>query len=361
MTNKKKIALLNFPLDNNFGGNLQRYALIKVLTDMGYEVEHLSTQFTFIDYRPLVKRIKTWIKFMLGRLTPISYPMPVKRWMEYKSLRPLLPFYDKYIPHTKPIYSYEDLKDYQDYDIYLVGSDQVWRRSMSGVYPYTSMFFDFVNNPKAKKVAYGVSMGTANNELSDDELTEISPLYAQFSATSVREASALDLFEQYGWVKPQAEVVLDPTLLLNRQIYEDIISNAKTIRHKEEVYCYVLDVDAEKKSKIDAKLVELGAKAHYCVLGEDRISIEQWLRNVRDARYVITDSYHGVLFSIIFNKPFLFLYNERRGNERVQFFLQCLGIKMNAPRFDWDIINERLEKLKLQSISILEKSLKCNK
>ena len=358
MTTKKKIALLNFPLDNNFGGNLQRYALIKVLTDMGYEVEHLSTQFTFYDYRPLVKRIKTWIKWLLGMLPKGTYPMPIRKIRFDRGMRYVWPFYEKYIPHTQAIYDYDELKTYQDYDIYIVGSDQVWRRSMSGFYPYTSMYFDFVENKEAKKIAYGVSFGTENNELSADEIEQVKSLYKGFLAVSVREKSGLKLLEQYGCTDPQPQVVLDPTLLLERSVYDTLIANANTCAPKGDVFCYVLDMDDKKKSAIQNYAKEHSAKPYYGGIEQDLISIEQWLRNIRDAKYVLTDSYHGVLFSIIFNVPFKFLKNERRGNERVSSIMSLLGIEENSVIMDWKPINMHLHEQREKSLMFLKAAAK---
>lgn len=355
MTIKKKIALLNFPLDGNYGGNLQRFALIKVLTDMGYDVTHLSTRFKFWETNSRYKRFKCLLRYKLGLFQKEKRKTLVMQFKYQEEMKAIMPFYEKYVPHTEPIFSYDDIRTYQNFAAYMVGSDQVWRRSMNGYFPYSTMFFDFIKNPNAKKIAYGISLGTGENELSESDLEEVSPLYKDFHAVSVREQSALTLFEQYGWTKPVAQVVLDPTLLLKKEDYDSIIENARTKRTKEKVFCYVLDLDEEKKSKIRFKIQELGKTAHYCVFGKDRISIEQWLRNIRDAKYVITDSYHGVLFSIIFNRPFLFLENKRRGNERVDYVMKFLGITNDT--FDWEQINTKIDAERIKSCAFLKNAL----
>lgn len=352
---RKKIALLNFPVDNNYGGNLQRFALMKALTDMGYDVTHLSTRLSYTDYRPFIKRIKSYVKFFLGILPETAYPGGLKQYIYKKELKVILPFYEKYVKHTQPIYTYEELCRYQDFDMYVVGSDQVWRRSMNGTFPYSAMFFDFIKQPNKKKIAYGISLGTAKNELSESDLEEVSPLYREFHAVSVREQSALTLFEQYGWTKPVAQVVLDPTLLLDKNVYNDIINDGRTIRPNGDVFCYVLDYTQNNEDTIKQKINEIGGNAYMCALGKNKTSIEQWLRNIRDAKYVITDSYHGVLFSIVFNRPFLFLKNERRGNERVNHIMELLGVKNDC--FDWGQINVRLEEECAKSFAFLKESL----
>lgn len=355
MSNKKKIALLNFPLDNNFGGNLQRYALMRVLNEMGYDVTHLSTQFQFEDNCSAFKRITSYIKYKFG-LYPSNYiPAWIRQSKYKKGLKAIMPFYNRYIKHTNPIYNYENLCAYQDFDIYLVGSDQVWRRSMNGFFPYTAMFFDFIKQPDKRKIAYGISLGTTENELSEEDLQEVTPLYKKFYATSVRENTALSLFEQYGWTSPVAQAVLDPTLLLNKAVYNEIISDGRTRNPNGHIFCYVLDFTKEKERMIRQTARDLGGKTYMCSL-EDNTSIGQWLRNIRDAKYVITDSYHGVLFSIIFNRPFLFLENQRRGNERVSHIIKLLGV--NPEYFDWSAINQRIDEEQEKSISFLREVLK---
>ena len=86
------------------------------------------------------------------------------------------------------------------------------------------------------------------------------------------------------------------------------------------------------------------------------VSIEQWLCNIMNSKMVITDSFHGTVFSILFNKPFVFVGNEKRGNARIDSLFKLLDIK-NTDSINWSFINKRLEEQRTLSISFLQKSL----
>ena len=89
-----------------------------------------------------------------------------------------------------------------------------------------------------------------------------------------------------------------------------------------------------------------------------RISIQQWLRSFYDASYIITDSYHGLLFSIIFNKPFKLIKNEVRGNTRFESIINMLDIPLDIEITDWTLINKNIKKWQQISIDYLVNSLK---
>ena len=167
-----KIALLNLPYDNNYGGNLQRYALMKVLQDMGHDVTHLNLRFHYhlpwykVPYS-YTKRII--LKYVLGRDVRINQEKYSRE--QYQERCAITEsFYQKYIKHTEPLYKLSELKKYTDFDAYVVGSDQVWRKKIANKYLPT-MFLDFLpKDSKAKRIAYGVSLGVAENELSEEEI-----------------------------------------------------------------------------------------------------------------------------------------------------------------------------------------------
>ena len=98
------------------------------------------------------------------------------------------------------------------------------------------------------------------------------------------------------------------------------------------------------------------------LLDAGNVSIEQWLNNIRCCDMVITDSYHGVVFSIIFGKKFKFMGNSIRGNDRIDSLFSILGIdENNTLDCDWNVINERICKLKEKSLSFLVNGLNSNR
>lgn len=316
-----KIALLNLPFDSNYGGNLQRYALVKILQDMGVEVEHI-----FIMYRP---RLKWYMKplvytYRIMKFVCGACDNPIDKegayWHKYWNIyQDALSFYNKYIPHTDLITKKSDLKKLSKYDAYIVGSDQVWRKKIASQYGVKTYFFDYLKDATAPRYAFAVSFGTDKNELCAKEVSELGLLYSKFSKVSVRESSGLKLLARYGWNNPKPDLCLDPTFLLKAKDYNALIDAAETSPCKGELFCYILD----KTPEIE-KLIELESKKRNLTpfeqsLGQDgkSMTIEQWLRCFRDSSFIITDSYHGTVFSIIYNKPHITLKNSFRGNARL--------------------------------------------
>ena len=355
-----KIALINLKYDNNYGGNLQRYALMKVLQNKGHDVTHLNLRFNY--HRPWYKMLLSLIKIMVKKFF-LGKDVKIPRWQHaqhtYEELCSITePFYNKYVKHTEQITDLRKLSKFNGFDAYFVGSDQVWRKRIAGDYIKT-MFLDFLpENTKSRRIAYGVSLGVAENELCNEEIKQLSDLYQRFDAVSVREDSALDMFKQYGWNKPQAIQVLDPTLLLCKEDYMLLIENGKTIQSDGNLFCYILDKTDDMDCLIQQKAKELNLKAFE--LGLDKpVSIEQWLRSFSDSEYVITDSYHGLVFSIIFNKPFFLIRNEFRGNARFESVIRMFGIHDDcSDNLNWNLINKSIAEYREKSFCFIANALK---
>lgn len=362
-----RIALLNLPFDNNYGGNLQRFALMQVLQDMGYDVTHLFVNFTWYDTRvsgrcPIYTLIRRIGRKLLKDWTAGIYPERHNKERFLKDNASALPFYQRYIKHTKMITSYRDLCKYRYFDVYVVGSDQAWRKTMTVCYPFSSLFFDFLEDVKhIKRIAYGVSFGTNKNELTDEDIAQLGRLYKLFDATSVREDSGLDLLKLYGWTHPKAELVLDPTFLLPKEKYVEIIKAGNTRSSEGNMFCYVLDRNDDIDNQINRLASEKGLKPFQMSINTDGMfSIEQWLRSFMDSDYIVTDSFHGFVFSIIFNKPVKLMYNQFRGNERFESIMRMLSYNPDSENIEWDAINKQIQELSQKSKQFLLKSLGCN-
>ena len=345
-----KIGLLNLPIDDNYGGNLQRYALVKVVQDMGHEVTHLLTM---RHVKPLKK---TGVVAFLKRLVKwiVLYnkcPFGAENVLDYSLVRS---FYDKYIKHTIPIFDDQSIHKFNSFDAYIVGSDQVWRKKIVNPYQLNTFMLDFVKDP-AKKIAYAVSLGNSKPELSANEADSIKRYYSQFSAVSVREKSALDILNEYRWTNPKAEWLVDPTLLLKKEDYLEVVNSAETSRMEGDMFCYILDSTKEKMDFIEHEAISQNMKPF--ITGLHKISIEQWLRNFNDAEFIVTDSYHGFVFSMIFNKPVKLFLNEFRGNTRFESLFELLGISKDQEHFDWKRINAVLEINRQKSLTWLQGAL----
>lgn len=358
-----KIALLNLTVDNNFGGNLQRYALMKVLSDLGHDVVFLNVR---TKYK--LKWYKYPYSYMKRGLKRIFDPDIHIQLEKYKTLEMervcevQKEFYDKYVKHTAPLFTPKDLinESKKAYDAFVVGSDQVWRKRMTKQIGLKNYFFHFLKDVSVVKIAYSASFGVDYNQYTKKEIKQLGSLYKQFAAVSVREISALKLMCSYGWQIPNAIVTLDPTLLLKRSDYIRLIEdNPVNDETKGKIYCYILDKTKEIECLIKSKSQELGVGVVMHNLCKDTgMSIIQWLANICNAQLVITDSYHGVIFSIIFNKPFLLLKNEDRGGCRFDSLATLLNFSFNdSLSLDYNELNQQIEALRNQSIAFLVKAL----
>lgn len=350
------IALINLPLDNNYGGNLQRFALVKVLQVLGHDVTHISLRFCFdVPLREkFISTTKSVVKTILNKHANFFYWKKAdKRYQQ--SLAHIKPFYDRYIPHTSSIFNLQDFHEWHKYDAVIVGSDQVWRKNIADRH-LSSFFLDFLQEETVKKIAYGVSFGSAENELLENEKSKLGALYARFHAVSVRERSGIDLIRQYGWKGFQPTRVLDPTLLLDKQQYITLTKDGDTLPSAGDLFCYILDMDDEKTKLIHATEQQYNLKAFLYGLG-GHTTIEQWLRSFLDAKMILTDSYHGLVFSIIFNKPFILIRNKFRGNARFDNIVEMFSINEHTPYQNWEGINSILEVERRHSLQFLADSL----
>lgn len=366
MAHNKKIAILNLYYDNNYGGNLQRYALVTILQWMGFDVEYLYIRqnWSLLCRKDIIKSIiKQFIKhYILFRKNE-----PVCRWKiekpQYvKQTEVTELFMQQYIPHSPVLYGTWWLEHYARrncFDAYIVGSDQVWRKLYVQRFGLGMWFFDFLpDNYQGKRIAYGASFGVSEQEYTKEEQDIIRPLFNKFDAVSVREESGLNLLEQYGWTSPEATCVLDPTLLLRAEDYSALIEAVDTQPLTGKLLCYILDMDAEKEEYIKTKAEELNLTPTILSSGKNAtISVEQWLRDFRDAEYVITDSYHGLLFSLIFHKPFKLMINQSRGASRFESVERMLNIRINEP-IDWEKLDNQLGIARAKSVHFLKDALK---
>ncbi|WP_387691253.1 polysaccharide pyruvyl transferase family protein [Photorhabdus sp. RM71S] len=319
----KKIGILTQPLINNYGGILQCIALYNYLTEKGYEVTIIQKHL----YNPLWKKI---IIKALELIPNQNYRGFRNRAKQYKTHKI---FIDHYIPNkTKIIYTHNSLikiaKNYQ-FDVVIVGSDQVWRMAYINDPFYAAYFLNFVDSISCKKIAYAASFGK-NHWETPEKISEISHLLADFTAISVRESSGVkicnDIFNY-----TSATHVLDPTLLINPKFYQQFIAKRQEKNNVKKLLTYVLDESENKKviiKNIKKSLGENISTQH--LLGFNKheiITIPEWLTAFYNADFIITDSFHGMVFSIIFNKQFLVIGNNERGMERFVSLLSLLKLK----------------------------------
>lgn len=379
-----KIAILTQPLHSNYGGLLQAWALQRTLTRLGHQVIILNRTFTRKP-RPFWRRILSRMKHeWLTTTGKRKHYIKVTESLRQISEQYVRKFRDNRYLGLSPVLNSEDelhrYVDSQDFDAFVVGSDQVWRPKYS---PHLMTFFlDFVKNDNTvKKIAYAASFGVDEWEFSEEQTKQAAALAPLFDIITVRESSGVKLVADY--LKCKATHVLDPTMLLDKEDYIELVNNptCQLKKSEGELFSYVLDT-SEYLSAIITKCSEATKlKPYYCnyTIPVNRLRpgdkkeecvvppVEQWLKSFMDAKMVITDSFHGVVFSIIFNKPFWVIANISRGAARFTSILKQFNLEERivnktsdidwSKSIDWNKVNSLRNELKKKSLSILFNNL----
>lgn len=354
----KKIATLTFQNAENYGAILQCYALHKTLSNIGVENDVLNYQCEYMGkpYSITALKRKGIIRFFLGIA---YYIVRIPRKAKFSEFR-------KHIKMTQKLNA-SDLIALEDlYDGFIAGSDQVWNDSITDFDP--SYYFDFVKSPE-KKLSYAASFGFENipNGLKNKYLK----LLKNFCIYNMREASGVKIIESL--LNKPANLVLDPTMLLTTDEWDTIA--CAPLKKSKYILVYQITVSsfllntARKLAratgyKIIAIPFPLGGflKAKPELTGGPR----EWIGLIRDAEIVVTDSFHGSIFSILYNKNFYVcitdaatriysLLNLFKLNERIYMHSSKLE---KIRKIDWEKTNNILTEERKRSLKIIIDMLK---
>ena len=383
------ILVVNFDKNFNYGGVLQGWALQHVLESMGHTVVKaevpLASKYPKQKFRLLLniaKRIRR--KYLIGDKSIDVFREFRENDIQYIPHKKIIHFMKSHINNVT-VKSLNELNG-SDYDAVIVGSDQVWRKKYMRNHLFLSnksvsdnTFLAFTDNWHCKRIAYAASIGVDYWEYTDTETEVIRPLIQKFNAISVREDCAIKLLHENLDPTLNIEHVLDPTLLIDKKEYQKLLHKNSEQSHNGEILIYILDQTKEKddiieciKNKVklnsfcanNPKYLQLHLKP------EERIqnSITSWLRCFNDASLVITDSYHGCVFSIIFEKPFYVILNEVRGTARIMSLLKIFNlteriihskediITLNND-INWENVREIKKQWQVKSLDFLQKAL----
>lgn len=363
-----KIGVYSLPFHSNYGGILQSYALHIILRRLGHEVYVLNQN--WLDRIGKRERIERAANFVLNVFT--SNKRYTKREALIESISSLKEFWTTNIDHLIDFNKFSDIEKL-GLDAIIVGSDQVWR---SGYCKDSKWYFlNFTNGWNIKRIAYAASFGVSEWQFDKEITSDMKKLVSKFSGVSVRETDAVDLCEKY--LDCSADLVFDPTLLLHKQDYELFRINKPTNSHKSLV-SFMLHPNTEKKRLVKDVAENLNAELHDIDIPmsfntnniSKYISVETWLTELFDADYVITDSYHGMVFSVNFNKPFVTVGNTIGGQARFMSFLKLFNlenriatdkvsiIQLFKNDISWNEVNGIREKYYAFSINFIRESLK---
>lgn len=301
------VGILTFHWAANYGAVLQAFALEEYLNQNDID----SCIINYVPfYTKFVNKVSMVIHGHANRISTLNNKDAV-----------INKFREKYFTYSEKKYnSYKQLEKCENFDIVITGSDQVWNPSftMNGEGKVTlSYFASFCN---AKKIAYAASFGA--NKLPDDMKKIIKQQLCEYAAISVREKKAVSILKDMAL---DAEIVCDPTLLLKSEDYEKVINDSQ-INNKYQVFNYIINSGWDISKKINNYICNelFHDKTKY---NGSVISIPEWLYNIKNSEFVVTDSFHGTVFSILFHKPFVSVVDMKNSmNDRIVTLLDTLGL-----------------------------------
>lgn len=375
-----KIAVITLPLHTNYGGILQAYALKTVLESMGHEVSVMD--------RRVKMPLPVWWKApfiyasrMLKKMFKPSSGVEVFRELHFRKELPVMArhvtkFVDSYIC-PRMLSSYKDIRE-GEYDAFVVGSDQVWRPRYFG--RIEDAFLQFTAGWDVKRLSYAASFGTEQLEYDYTTLEICSELLEHFDAVSVREDLGVKMCEEW-FDCDRAVQVLDPVMLPDVSIYRELASASAGHSCRGKVMTYILDPSKEKTAVVDfiSKAAGKEVSPAYVDVRDRRLPadqrtvppMEQWLAGFCDADFVVTDSFHGCVLSILLHKPFIAVGNSLRGMARMNSLLSMFSLDdrlvqgidpeddgeywLSQP--DWDAVDAVLEEKRKEASAFLENVL----
>lgn len=357
-----RIGIVTQTLANNYGGILQNYALQQYLKQLGHEPITIDFKRPPVDYHTY---LLAFVKAIIAYFIPSKRrPFP-RRDINRRTQRNEM-FVSKHIARTKLVenYSPELIEEYK-LDAIIVGSDQVWRPEYN--YSLEDMFLRFAEKSEVVKLVYAASFGVDQWEYTEEQTNICRDLCRWFKAVSVREYSGVVLCKEHLNIK--AVEMIDPTMLLLKDEYEELCKDVPEAG-KNILAAYVLDINKDKQDFITT--FAKSNKLHPVIFRADlscSLTIEEWVAMFRDAKYVITDSFHGTVFSILFNKPFLAVANNSRGSSRFQNLLDKFNLTdrlidpsisiCSMKDIDWNEVNGTISYLKVDAYTYLTSNLKC--
>ena len=345
-----RIALLTYFASSSYGATLQTYATIKLLKKLGHEVELVN----YIIPEPPMSFLINWLL--------------VPKMQKFKRFR------KKFMDCLTDSYpSIESLQNNPPKaDAYLIGSDQTWNPDISR--EKTKGFFLDFGDDNVRRVTYAASIGkqswTPSKWISDEEAKR---LLGRFDTILIREKSGQKILKEYFGI--EAEQVIDPVLLFKD--YPELTGNIKdsgelvTFKFNKSATFYDRMRRLAASQGIPARVVgslhrERGFR---CCYPE---GLEAWLRKLASAKYVVTDSFHGLVVAILYHRPFLTFMAIPERFVRLRDLLCNLGLedrivsdndsdeeilrKLKQP-IDWGAIDTKLEEQRLRSITLLKQEL----
>lgn len=343
-----KIGIITFHNVVNYGGVLQCYALQQKLQEWGYDAEvidyeneHFKRFYSpFYITKPFVRKFMYMI---------YALPQKVIRRKRFAD------FVNENIKLSSEVYNKDTVsKTNSIYDVFITGSDQVWNLELTKM--DRNYFLDFVHDKK--KVSYAASIGLS--QLDDEMKLTYKELLESFSSISVREKSASEIIDNL--MGKEVDVHIDPVLLLNKQEWSRICYEQQNRNEEEYIVVYKINKSkayeaAEQLAKLKKLKVKVIQPDKTCKAGFEKYKVASpadFVTLFRNAKYVITDSFHGTVFSIIFQKQFAYFMDERPKNRNSRIQNLLFNLKLEKRNFKEiqhvELIDETIDYISVENI-----------
>ncbi len=369
--NKKIMPFLNIKKINF---NILKIIIIFIFfTLLNFSISSIYTKTKNIIRKNRIGVISVWNEQNVGNML-VKFSMYTK--LKEFGLDPVIicntrektniDFLKRYVKFKEIKKNFSELNK-NDYDILMVNSDQTWSAQFR--YLLNIGFLYFARNWSIVKFTYGTSLGSDSWNVPASFLSKAIKLVKNFKSISVREQNAIKIIQHYLGVKPV--FVLDPTFLINTNNYFSLIQDFKLNINMNNNYLCVYQLD--KNEFIENFINEVSIKYNLKILFVDRFKpnyIENFIFSYNISKAIITDSYHGTVFSIIFNKPFISFINSKRGRDRFFSLAETFKLKnrivfpMKSENIDMDLLIKKplinqteFAQLKEKSLNYLKKNL----
>lgn len=358
-----RLGVMTFLHNDNYGSTLQAWALQRVLTAMGHDVEH-------IDYRP------SRAEKVRNLLRSGNSPRLILEGLRKKAVKASRPgarekaasfaaFYTRHMRLSPPCADHAALRrQAARYDALLCGSDQIW----SPVWLNPAYFLDFARAGQPK-LAYAPSLGVSRVP-EGRKARLLAALTRDFAAVSVREAEGAETLYQIMGSRPV--VMPDPVLLIGR---EEWLALAEPPAADEPyLLCYFIGEDADYWRTARRLAKEKGLAIRVLPVTEaayqsghdlaDGVSPAAWVGLLAGAAHIVTDSFHGTAFAAMLHRPCTVLRRYREDdpeskNSRIDQLTRTLGLADMAADMDWDAMDARLETVRAEGIAWLRAAVKA--
>ena len=384
MKEKKKVGILNVQWVDNYGAVLLAYALQVSIEKLGYQAE-------IIDYRPVSNELP---KNFIGKIKSsfIKYGIKgvfIKAWNKFVKRKKAFSvnfssedkkknfevFRTDYLKRSK-VYHEITVDDKLEYDIYVVGSDVVWKPDRILSKESDIYFLDFTEGLNCRRVAYAASIGTDNQEILESLKNKYKKMIQKFDCVSMRENASISFMQLlYG---KEISWCIDPTLLLCREEYDNIIvQEMENQKCDEYIYVYLFEDNDSAFDMVNSYSRKRNLPVVCQCTSPDKIERLQeysfndgpveFVNRIKNAKLVITDSFHGTVFSIIYQKEF-FTISRGKISVRMQDLLTRLNLMeryvaepcrevVNVSEVDYSHVEKIIDKWKKESIDYLNTAL----